>query len=667
MTALLPPSFGSAAAMHDLMAAETIAAAAEDGCVGAQAFVDEVNDSLGVAFVHRQRARRLKCAAARASLAGEHDVAALIGRFAGEEGEAAQEHEAVANGLVRSTHAFGYLSAEEQRFLRRKKFEEGMSTAQAEQVYDQLLNRLFQVAANFGADPDGVGFGAADDGAPEADELDDGSIEALGEVVEALGGDLPLVFGADCYDAFGEVFKVSAKRLKKRRARLRKRLARLTERVEGLEDEGKSGLRVKALHFRIEQLEKRLSKISSKLKKLVKTAAKVERSEDDADTIQKAEDSAVRSTVEPDLDDLPTDPDALDAMSDDDFLDELEEDFTDLEDIEESDDDALGAEIEVFGLSERRKRRMMKRISRLEGRLDRIKEKRPGLLTNLRVRRLVKRLGKLKAKLARKSGTSIDRVEDALVEGPSALPSMTTQTPDYMTSLTTPTIQAYSSGKEFVDSYFQGSANVGKSADRQPFVCFFRRKAQAMGSANVSFGAEESAGFFARLGNFFKTVLVEPLQRFFAPERRDRRQGRRQDRRAKVKAWAAARREKIDARRSAARAERKVAREDLGITEKRKQLADARRGRAKASRQAAKDAWRAESPMVRERRGKLSTGRRDVRGRVSSARRQGVPGQSESREAVPAEDQRPWGDQRPRGDESSWWDSDTPAWMNQRL
>lgn len=668
MTALLPPSIGSAAAMHDLMAAEMVAGAAADGCIGAQELVDEINDALGVAFVHRQRARRLKCAAARASLAGEHDVAALVGRFAGEEGEAAQEHEAVANGLIRGTHAFGYLSSEEQRFLKRKKFEEGMSTQQAEQVYDQLLNRLFQVAANFGQDPEGAGFGADDSEAPEVDELDDGSIEAFGEVAEALGGDMPLVFGEDCYESFGRVFKASAKRLKARRARLRKRLKKLTERVEGLEDEGKTGLRVKVLHWRIEQIEKRLAKISSKLKKLSRTGKKVERSEDEADTIQKAEDSAVRSTVEPDIDELPTDPDMLDAMSDDDLLSELEEgmedlDGFDLEDLEESDDDALGAEIEVFGLSERRKNRMLKRIARLERRLERLQERRRGLFKNIRMRRIQKRLARLKARLARKSGTSVERVEDALVEGPAALPSITPLTTDYAKALTTPTVQAYSSGKDYVDSFF-GSANVGKEAERQPFVCFFRRKAEAMGSANVAFGAEESEGFFARLGNFFRTVLVEPLRRFFAPEKREARRQNRQERREKVRAWISERKANIKARRSAARAERKAARSDLSITQKRKQLAKARRGRSQAAKRAAKAAWREQSPAVRSRRKQLAKGRGIVRRRVRDARRSALDGSPRPRRAPQLEQPL---SSAPQGSNGLYQDGFDPRWSYQKV
>ena len=623
MTVILPSSLGRAAATHDLMAAELVSIAAADGNEGAQELVDEINDALGVAYVHRERAKRLKSASARASLAGEHDVAALVGRFAGEEAEAAREHEAVASGIVRSTHAFGFLSAEEQKFLARKKFEEGMSTAQAEQVYSQLLDRLFQVSANFGVDESGAAMGAEEPSAHEPDELDDGSIEAFGEVVEALGGDLPLVFGAGCYDAFGAVFAGAATRLRRRQKRLRARLEKLTERVEGLEDEGKSGLRVKALHWRIEKIEKRLAKIGRKLRSLKKTKGKVDASEEEAELIEKAEDSAVRSTVEPDIDDLPEDPDALDALSDEDLLAELEEglsdiedDSFDLDDLEESDDDALGAEVEVFGLSERRKRRMMKRISRLERRLERVQERREGFVNRARVKRLLKRIQRLKLRLARKTGVSMDEVDDAMVDGPSALPSFGPPSGGYATALTTPTVQAYSSGRGYVDSFF-GSANMGPDAERQPFVCYFRRRAESRGSMNMAFGAEQSEGFFARLGSFFQRVLVEPLQNFFSPEKRERRRQNREDRRQRVQAWLAERRQNIDARRSAARAERKAARQDLAITDKRKKLRKVRKDRVEVTR----DMWKAASPRVRRSRKDLSRGRRDVRRRVMSARR----------------------------------------------
>jgi hypothetical protein len=615
VTALLPTAYGQASVLQDLMAAEIVSTAADEGSAAAQELVDEVNDALGVAYVHRHRCKRLKGAAGQATLAGEHDIAALIGRFAGEEAEAAQEHEAVASGLIRGTHSFGYLSAEEMKFLKRKKFEQGMTSAQAEQVYDSLLNRLFQVAANFGSDEEGFG---AEGEEPEPEELDDGSIEAFSEVVDALGGDMPLVFGADWYGAYAAVYGASRERLEKR--------------VEDLEDEGKTGLRVRVLHWRIGKLEKRIGKIGRKIKKLKKSKRKARGAREDSETVAKAEDSAVRSTVEPDLDELPEDPSAMEsAMSDDDTMDDLEEelgdlDEFDLEGLEEADDDALGAEVEVFGLSDRRRKRMLRRVVRLEARLERLKGRRRGLFRKGRMRRILRRIKRLKGKLMAASGASLEQVDDAIDLGPAAGPSPVSPG-GYSSPYTTPTVSAYTSTDDYVSSFF-GSANVGASPERQPFVCYFRRRAEAKGSPNGAFGAEGEglASFFERLGEFFNTVLVEPVQRFFALERREVRRERRQERRAKVKAWAAERRAKVQARRSAARAERKEARKDLGITHKRKALQHARQGRRKEAKAAAKAAWRAGTPGVKARSRTLRRGRRGVRQRTRTARWQATPG-----------------------------------------
>lgn len=641
MTALLPTAYGRTSALHDLMAAEIVSTAAADGSPGAQELTDEVNDSLGVAYVHRQRAYRLKKAAAQATLAGEHNVSALIGRFAGEENEAALEHEAVASGLIRGTHAFGYLSDEEMKFLRRKKFEQGMTSAQAEQVYDALLNRLFQVSANFGQDEDGFGAEGED---PEPEELDDGSMEAFSEVVDALGGDMPLVFGADCFEAFGAVYGASRARLVKRRKRLVKRLRKLEKRVEDLENEGKTGLRVRVLHWRIGKLEKRIGKIGGKIKKLKKTRRKVDRAEDSVDIIEKAEDSAVRSTVEPDIDDLPEDPAAMEAgLSDSEMMDQLEEeigDLDDLESVEEYDDDALGAEVEVFGLSERRRKRLLRRVTRLESRLDRLQSRGRGLFRKGRMRRLVRRIKRIKAKLMTASGASMDQLDEAIDLGPAASPSPLSPTGGYTSPYTTPSVSAYTSSDDYVSSFF-GSANVGASPERQPFVCYFRRRAEAQGQGSANFGADGEGvrSFFERLGEFFNKVLVEPVQRFFAPDRRTVRQDRRQDRRAKVRAWAQERRAKIQARRSAARSERKAARQDLGITQKRKALQLARQGRRQEAKAAAKAAWKAGTPGVRSRGRSLRSGRRGVRGRTRYARRTALdaqPGQAvaQSRDGI---------------------------------
>ena len=113
--------------VHDVMAAELLAAAAETNA-GAREMTRELNDLLTTAYIHNRRAERLNDAAIQVTMFGAHDVAALIGRFAAEEMEAAEEFEAVGASCIRGMHSFGYMSEAEQRFIRRKKFEEAIST-----------------------------------------------------------------------------------------------------------------------------------------------------------------------------------------------------------------------------------------------------------------------------------------------------------------------------------------------------------------------------------------------------------------------------------------------------------------------------------------------------------------------------------------------------------
>ena len=553
--------------VHDVMAAELLAAAAETN-EGARELVGGLNDMLVTAYIHDRRAERLNDAAIRATMFGAHDVAALVGRFAAEEMEAADEFRAVGASCVRGMHSFGYMSEAEQRFLQRKKFEEGMSTGQAEQVFTQLLDNLYSSAANFGLDEDGFGAEGAE-GAEEADELDNGAIETFGAVAQILGGDMPLVFGRDCYAAFHGVYGASLERLVKRRSRLKSRLKKNEQKLETLEESGKEGLRVKRLRRRVEKIEARIEKLNQKIKSLKATKEKVDDSEEDADDIDAAETSAVKAATkageeDSELDDLESELSEMDGEEDDD------------EDEEEDDEYGMMAEVEVFGASERREERMERRLERLKARLKKLTAKNRGLLKRARIRRLVKRIAKLEAKLGEPSSGGRGAAPGAPSGG------------TYTSSLTSPILRSYTAD-EYLKSYM-GSLNVNPAvAGRQPFVQFFRRQAESQGSLNIHpdvMGAEQQ-GFFRRIGSWFMENLIEPVEGLFARERVQKRREARQARRLKAKSFIQARAVGLRANRALARAEGRDLRSRLktaaeGARERRGDRRAQRRGGAPA-------------------------------------------------------------------------------------
>jgi hypothetical protein len=563
--------------VHDVMAAELLAAAAETNA-GAREMTRELNDLLTTAYIHNRRAERLNDAAIQVTMFGAHDVAALIGRFAAEEMEAAEEFEAVGASCIRGMHSFGYMSEAEQRFIRRKKFEEGMSTGQAEQVFSQLLDNLYSSAVNFGLDQDGFGAdadGVDAEGAEEPDELDNGAIETLGAVAEALGGDMPLVFGRDCYAAFHGVYGASLERLVKRRNRLKARLKKNEEKLETLEESGKEGLRVKFLRRRVEKLEARIDKISQKIKALKGTKGKVDDSEEDADDIDAAETSAVKSAAEADsdVDDLEAELSELDGEEDDDKDDE-----------EEGDEYGMMAEVEVFGASERREDRMEKRLDRLKARLKKLKAKHRGLFKSSRIRRIEKRIAKLEAKLGEPSGGG---------RGGGISPA---SSPSYTTSMTSPILKSYTAD-EYLKTYM-GSLNSDPGvAGRQPFVQFFRRQAESHGSLNIHpdvMGAEQE-GFFQRIGSWFMENLIEPVEGLFAPGRVAARRERRKARRERARAFIQQRAQALQAKRAAARTARRAAADELDVKGKRAALSQA----VKQTRAAGRAARRGDAPPAR--------------------------------------------------------------------
>lgn len=551
------------AAVQDVMAAEVLAAAAKSDA-GARDLVDAVNDALTTSYIHRMRVDRLNGAAVRATMAGSHNVAQLLGRFAGQEAEAADEFEAVGVATIRGTHSFGYLSEAERRFLSRKKFEEGLSTAQAEDVFSKLLDGMMTSASNYGRDE---AFGAGD---AEPEEVDNGAIESMGLVAEVLGGDLPIVFGANAYSAFYDAFGASVETLKKRRSRVKARLEKNKEKLEEIESSGKGGARAKWFRMRVKQLTKRLKAIEAKLAKLSDTKDKVDESSEEAAVVDAAETSAVQAAAkageaDSELDELENDLSALDG---EDPEEEEEED-------EEAEEYGMVAEMGVFGISERRMDRMRERLDRLKERLEKLQARHRGLLKAVRVRRLQKRIARLESKLQ-------------AADAPEAIAPSTVP---YVSSFVTPTMKAFSQD-EYLASY-KGSLNeTPEIADRQPFVQFFRRKVDALGSLAVDpeYAQAENAGFFSRLGGWLREHVVEPVEGLFTPDKVARRQARRSERRQKIRSYMKEQSERLRAGRAAARQARLEAKKELDVAGKRRQA----REEAKEARQSGRELRRSQ-------------------------------------------------------------------------
>lgn len=591
------------AGIHDVMAAELLAASSLTN-PGAEELAYQVNDLFGRAFIHRQRARRLRHAARRASMMGAHDLSAVFGRVAAEQDGLAEESEAVGVSCIRGMHAFGYYSPEEQRLLKRKAFESNLTAAQAESAYSQLTNKLYSSATNYGIDPDGNGTEG-----DEPDEVGLDDIAAFGVAAECLGGDMPGVFGGAVYEQFGRVFQASMERLKRRKARLIQRLEKLTERLEGLEDQDKSGPRVLVLQKRVDQLEGRIEKIDQKIAALKKTGGKVTESKDDADTKRAAEASSLRAATD---DDLPDDDDDLlddfggerksrrlerrlarlqrrlarlrerergpfreqriakleariakvksGLLDDDSDLDLDDDDLEGLDDLlDDADDFGVFAEVEVFGLSEGKIKRIERRIERLMGRRARLAERERGPLRERRIAKIDARIAKLKAAL--EGGEDIDLDDD-----------LDSDEETYLAPAVSP--KAYSSQEEWLSSFAGSLARHPHIANRQPYVQFFRRRAErrrgslnihpsVMGEANGQFfekvkttvaekqPARKAAAFVAERAKGLKAKTTQA--RLDAAFRRTARQMKRDELEVKSKA-AAARQERKEARRATATA-----------------------------------------------------------------------------------------------------------------
>jgi hypothetical protein len=542
--------------IHDVMAAEMLAAASQSHPEAAE-LSDGINDMFGAAYICRQRAARLNDAAARATYAGQHDLAAMIGAAATRESAAADEYELVGASCIRGMHSFGYLSDMEKRQLARDAFLQNASASQVDSALASLTKKLYEDVTNYGMDADGFG------GEQEAEEIMGGGCSAFGDACVLLGGDVPVVFGDEFYATFGKLFKPSAERLMKRQARLQKRLDKLMEKLETLEDQGKSGLRVRVLQKRIDLLETRLGKIAEKLEALNESSEMVQQSQQATAVVRAAEQSSIDSVTDSD-DDFPE--------SDDDLL------------FEDDDEDfGLMSEIDVFGASERRIKRIQRRILRLKRRMARLEARDRGPLREKRIAKLQTRIAKLEAKL----GTlDSDADLDAL------LLEDDEEEESYTASLITPQVKAFTE-EEWLASFAGMLAADPGSANRCPYVQYFRRKTDAGGSMNISPAVmgQENEGFFARIGKFFSNLFSTAQTRVqdTAPRRQQRRQqmleaSRR--RRAKARAFIQTKAEGLQARTVAARQARQAAMESTKLRDKLKAARQARRQMRQAGRRA---------------------------------------------------------------------------------
>ena len=332
----------------------------------------------------------------------------------------------------------------------------------------------------------------------------------------------------------------------------------------------------------MDKLEKRIEKISGKIKAAGGTKAAADGSEEDSDEVKTAEESASKSASKGGDDDAELD--SIEALATDLDGDESETDEGDDEKDGEDDDEISGlvAEVSLFGASERRSNRLKRRLIKMEARLTKLTKRRRGLLKNIRVRRLKKRIAALRAKLK--------GMDEDLPSTPSAAPGGGS----YISALTSPMLKGYTAD-QYIKSHTSlrnVSLNVlPEVSEREPYVQFFRRQAESMGSLNIdmdSFGGV-TTDFFKNIGTFFKETFTAKGR-----EARRLRQGRSQEylqtRAANIQAKRAAlttarqsRREEISKARSDVEARNLEGREARGF------VANVRRDERKDVRKARQD------------------------------------------------------------------------------
>lgn len=188
-----PEDIARIGAARDLVAVRVLAKKADQGNPDALAFAEGAQEVLGQAAIRRARARRLRAAAARASVNGYHDLARMGTEAASEEEGEAARLEGNVLASVRSTHAadgLGYYSESERREMQRKSYEEGLSASQREDLMNKLLSQLYSSSGTLNGE-DAMG---AEDAS---------TLEFVHAASDLYGADLDSVFGAECASRVG--------------------------------------------------------------------------------------------------------------------------------------------------------------------------------------------------------------------------------------------------------------------------------------------------------------------------------------------------------------------------------------------------------------------------------------------------------------------------------
>ena len=263
-------------AVLDLDASLAIQEAADLGNTEALAFVDEAGQRLAEASEYREQATRLRGCALEASSMGSSTLSAFgadVARLSGMEAELIEGSVVEAVRASRTADLLGgsvaWMSDSERNLLDEKERLWSLSSAERERAFRAVADRLVQ-DASMGADDDDV------------EEPEDDSIARFGAAIGCYGGDLPLVFGEDCFERIGSVFKASKDGLTKRLERKKKRLEKVEAKLDELETAGKSGLRVKLLQARVKVLEKSIARVEKKLEDLGEATSDLKVAKSDA-------------------------------------------------------------------------------------------------------------------------------------------------------------------------------------------------------------------------------------------------------------------------------------------------------------------------------------------------------------------------------------------------
>jgi len=475
---------------RDAAAARVICDGAIAGDPAVAEFASEAQQLLGIARVRRGRAARLGAAAAQAAVLGKPKLSMLGSDAANEELAEAERLEGVVIRAVRDSHdssaafGIGWVTPEEARMLRRKSASAVMTQGQREASWARALERLLQSAGNYSS------FGA--DASDEQDEIDRGAESKIGEAAMLFGGDLPAVFGEDCYTSFGKIFEVSEERLNKRLARKKKRLAKVESKLEGLEDAGKSGLRVRILRIRMNVLEKGIARIEGKLDKLDVSAEEVDEAEQKTAKNDKAERQVLREASKDEGDD--------DSDADLDFLESsLGADGYDDDFAGESD---LVAAVDLFGMTAWRQRMIERRLARLQSRLE-------VSTSQTQQERLSKRIARLQAKIqTSEPAKPVGDYESNAYSTDLELDDIDLDTYDLLQGID-PEDEDLLQGdpSQAVHRDLVGATFGQDGMGSQMMIGFFERRAGHYGGADLSVDDEETfGGFWESVKGWFSKV-----------------------------------------------------------------------------------------------------------------------------------------------------------------